>query len=90
MTQYPTSYHTTRKSHASKTTTRKRGKKECLRQAAQNRTVNILSCLSYKETTEIMSFRERPLEDPDLKEVKELVESRWWVKESQAALNAIK
>ena len=37
-----------------------------------------------------MSFRERSLEDPDLKEVEELVESRWWVKESKAASDAIK
>ena len=56
-----------------------------------SRTANIRSRLTYKETTEIMSSRERPIEDPDFKEVEELVESRWWMKESQAASdNAIK
>ena len=36
-----------------------------------------------------MSSRERPQEDPELKEVEELVESRWWAKESNAAAEAL-
>ena len=49
----------------------------------------MLSSLSYEETTEIMSSRKRPLEDTDFKEVKEMVESLWWKKESEAASDAI-
>ena len=49
----------------------------------------MLSSLSYEETTEIMSSRKRPLEDPDFKEVKEMVESLWWKKESEAVSDAI-
>ena len=73
----------------SKKAGRKRGKKGSSRRAARNRTADILSKLSYEETTEIMSSRKRPQEDPDLKEVEELVESRWWVKESNAAAEAL-
>ena len=36
-----------------------------------------------------MSSRKRPLEDTDFKEVKEMVESLWWKKESEAASDAI-
>ena len=36
-----------------------------------------------------MSSRERPQEGPDFKEVEEMVERRWWVKESHAAAKAL-
>ena len=53
---------------------RKRGLKGSARQTARYRTAQGMSKLTYEETTEMIRSRERSYEDPNLKEVEEMVD----------------
>ena len=73
-------------SSASASPRRKRGRKSSARRAARYRQTK----LTYDKTCDLMLLRERPQEDPDFKEVEEMVEDQQVGNEHKAARDAVK